>query len=243
VSRSLTTLPDKEENMADLILFHFEQSEIRFVGTADHPEWIAADVCKVLGIVNVSDALSDFEEDEAGIVSTDIRSEDGTIQSREVLTVKEAGLYRLIFKSKKPAAKRMKRWVMHEVLPSIRKTGSYSVAPQVRQLPPIRDTIEYIQAKQYLETCDDPIFKSYAMQSLYEDMGAKALPSQQAPLVLAAVKARELGYKLKTGDDAQLGKWCKKHLESQGKVQHGRYEVNTYHDDERLAETISAFFN
>lgn len=121
-------------------------------------------------------------------------------------------------------------------------TGSVSIAPQPRQLPPVRDTINYIEAKQYIDSCQDPIFKSYAMQSLYEDMGVKALPPSSETLVLAAVKARSMGFTLKQGEDAKLGKWVAKHCNPAGKTQHGRYEVNVYRDDDRLVETIGAFF-
>jgi prophage antirepressor-like protein len=118
--------------MSNIILFQFESNEIRFVGTAENPEWIAADICKVLGIANVSDALESLDSDEKGIANTD----DGSLTGSRMLTVTESGLYRLIFKSRKPAAKRMKKWVFSVVLPSIRKTGSYSITPEpIPQLP------------------------------------------------------------------------------------------------------------
>lgn len=122
-------------------------------------------------------------------------------------------------------------------------SGKVELAPQVRQLPPVRDTIEYIQASKDIAAIVDPILKSYLLQSLYEDIGAtKALPPSSDVLVVAAVKARSLGYALKPGEDAKLGKWVAKHCNPLGKTQHGRYEVNVYRDDERLVETIGAFF-
>jgi hypothetical protein len=139
----------------------------------------------------------------------------------------------------------MKKWVFSVVLPSIRKTGSYSIAPQPlpRQLPPVRDTIEYIQASKDIANIADPILKFYLLQSLYEDIGAsKALPPSDDVLVVAAVKARSLGFMLKPGEDSKLGKWVAKHCNPLGKTQHGRYEVNVYRDDDRLVETIGAFF-
>lgn len=112
-----------------------------------------------------------------------------------------------------------------------------------RQLPPIRDTIQFIEAKQYLDVCGDPIFKSLAMQSLYEDMGGvKALPqSKEEDLVLAAVLARGFGYKLEPGQDAQLGKFVRRYREPTGKVQQGKYEVNAY-PRHVIEETVHAFF-
>jgi prophage antirepressor-like protein len=105
-----------------LQVFDFENNEIRFVGTDELPEWVASDVCDVFGIKNTADALSDFDDDEKGVATIDTLGGE-----QSVLTVTEAGLYRLIFKSRKPIAKRFKRWVVHEVLPSIRKNGGYVV--------------------------------------------------------------------------------------------------------------------
>ena len=51
-----------------------------------------------------------------------------------------------------------------------------------------------------------------------------------------------MGYKLEKGQDALLGKWAKRHLESQGKIPHGRYEIHTYIDSEQTREVVKAFF-
>lgn len=66
----------------------FEGNRVRFVGDWENPEWIAQDICDILGIINVSDALSDFDDDEKGIVS--IYTPGGT---QALLTLKEPGLY------------------------------------------------------------------------------------------------------------------------------------------------------
>jgi prophage antirepressor-like protein len=93
-------------NMNNSIVFIFESNEIRFVGTADKPEWIAADVCKALGLENTSKALEGIPFTEKGITNSD----DGSLTGSQMLTVTEPGLYRLIFKSRKSAAERMKDW-------------------------------------------------------------------------------------------------------------------------------------
>lgn len=116
-----------------LQVFSFESKEVRFVGTGDKPEWIGQDVCYCLELMNVSQALDSLDEDEKGITIVDTPG-----GQQEMLTVTESGLYRLIFKSRKPAAKRFKRWVFHDVLPSIRKNGSYSLPQeQPKALPPL----------------------------------------------------------------------------------------------------------
>lgn len=101
-------------------LFNFEGYNVRFVGTWENPEWIAQDICDVLEIANVSQALEDFDDDEKGISNTYTLG-----GSQSMLTLKEAGLYKLLFRSRKPIAKRFTKWVTNEVLPSIRKKGYY----------------------------------------------------------------------------------------------------------------------
>lgn len=127
--------------MTNLTIFAFERNTVRFVGTAQKPEWVAQDVCSVLGIKNARDTLADFELDEKGVAI--VYTPGG---EQVLLTITEPGLYRLIFKSRKEIAKRFQRWVFHEVLPSIRKTGSYSLPPAEAELKQLE--LQLILAKQ-----------------------------------------------------------------------------------------------
>ena len=88
-----------------------------------NPWFVAADVCGALDIGNSSDAISRLDDNELEVATT-----EGNAGKRNVRIVNESGLYSLILTSRKEEAKRFKRWVTHEVLPSIRKTGSYSLA-------------------------------------------------------------------------------------------------------------------
>ena len=130
--------------MSKLSVFSFEHQEVRFVGTADKPEWIASDVGNILEIKNVRQLLTKFSEDEKGVCN--IYTPGG---EQSVLTVTEPGLYRLIFKSRKAIAKKFQRWIFHEVLPAIRKTGSYSLKqetpPSTPSLPSAKDRLETIK--------------------------------------------------------------------------------------------------
>lgn len=110
--------------MADssLSVFVFESKDVRIGGTPEKPEWVAEDVARILEIKNVRQNLALFDDDEKGVCS--IYTPGG---KQDLLTVTEPGLYRLIFKSRKPIAKKFQRWVFHEVLPQIRKTGGYSI--------------------------------------------------------------------------------------------------------------------
>ena len=109
--------------MANLQIFAFEGTdEIRTLLINDEPYFVGKDVAKVLGYKNTRDALYKHidDEDKDGVA---IRDAIGREQN--VTVINESGLYSLILKSKLPSAKKFKRWVTSEVLPTIRKHGAY----------------------------------------------------------------------------------------------------------------------
>ena len=134
---------------SDLTPFFFDGLNIRALTIGDEPWFVAADVCGALGLDDASKACSRLDDDERGTNS--IRTLSG---DQLMLVINESGLYSLILTSRKPEAKRFKKWVTSEVLPSIRKTGSYSVqAPAVPQslsaaLRLAADQAEQIEAQQ-----------------------------------------------------------------------------------------------
>ena len=116
--------------MSDLKLFDFNDHLVRMrVDENGNPWWIAKDVCDVLGIQNVSQALQNLDSDEIGICKTYTNKGE-----RENSIVSESGLYTLIIRSNKPEAKAFRKWVTKEVLPTIRKTGGYKITKD--DLPP-----------------------------------------------------------------------------------------------------------
>jgi anti-repressor protein len=94
--------------------------EIRTVLKDGEPLFIAADVCKALDISKYRDAVSRLDSDERESVEVDTLG--GT---QRMTAVTESGLYALVLGSRKPEAKAFKRWITHEVIPTIRKTGGY----------------------------------------------------------------------------------------------------------------------
>ena len=88
------------------------------------PWFVAKDVCGCLDLTNAAQTLSYLDDDEKGIISNDTPG-----GKQQMLVISEPGLYSLILRSRKPEAKAFKRWVTHEILPSIRKTGHYG-APE-----------------------------------------------------------------------------------------------------------------
>ena len=108
----------------DIQLFNSaEFGELRAINRDGEPWFVAKDVCDALGLGNSRQALSRLDEDEKGVISNDTL---GGVQ--EMASVNEPGLYTLVLSSRKPEARAFKRWVTHEVIPAIRRTGGYMEA-------------------------------------------------------------------------------------------------------------------
>lgn len=113
-------------------IFEFESQSVRVVADETGAPWFSANnVCAILGYSNPRKALSDHVDDE-DVTKRDTPTSGGKQRQNHI---NESGLYALILGSTKPEAKRFKRWVTTEVLPSIRKTGSYVSAIAVAALP------------------------------------------------------------------------------------------------------------
>lgn len=108
------------ENNQIQVFENTEFGKVRTVVIDNEPWFVAVDVCKALEIKNNRDALGRLDDDEKGVVSTDTLGGE-----QEVGVVNESGLYTLVLGSRKPEAKAFKRWITHDVIPTIRKTGGY----------------------------------------------------------------------------------------------------------------------
>lgn len=105
----------------ELKRFDFKGNDVRVtIGADGEPRWVASDVSKVLGIGRTHDMIRNLDDDEKG--ASTIRTLGG---DQEVTVITESGLYSAILRSRKSEAKEFKRWVTHEVLPTIRKRGGY----------------------------------------------------------------------------------------------------------------------
>lgn len=105
---------------------------LRTVMVDGEPWFVAADVCKALDLDNPTQALTRLDEDEK---SHTLISNEGNRGNPNVSIVNEPGFYTLVLGSRKPEAKAFKRWVTHEVLPALRKTGSYTMPNAEPDLP------------------------------------------------------------------------------------------------------------
>lgn len=106
----------------EISIYNFQGQDVRIVDKNGNFWFIGKDLCNAIGIASYRTAISNLDEDEKGVVSIDT---PGGKQS--VSIVSESGMYSLILDSRKPEAKKFKKWVTSEVLPEIRKTGSYSL--------------------------------------------------------------------------------------------------------------------
>ena len=139
-------------NENEVRVWNYESSEVRTVQVNGEPWFVLADVCKVLEISNSRNISSRLEPDEKGVTLVDTLG--GT---QQMTIINESGLYAVVLRSDKPQAKPFRKWVTSVVLPSIRKTGSYSVqqpnafenlSPQLQVLIQMETRQKQIEARQ-----------------------------------------------------------------------------------------------
>ena len=119
--------------MNDILVFHYKSSEVRTVELNGEPWFVLKDVCAVLGISNHKMTAQRLDADEVSL--TDITDSMG--RQQETTVINESGLYNVILRSDKPEAKPFRKWVTSEVLPSIRKTGSYTMPKLSKEMQAI----------------------------------------------------------------------------------------------------------
>lgn len=123
--------------MSDIELFTYRDTEVRTVLRDGEPWFVAADVCDILGYSHTPSAIRRLDSDEYtqvefSQVTPNVRTPDGP-PPRPLTVVNEPGLYSLILWSHKPEAKQFRRWVTHDLLPQIRRTGRYEAKPALPQ--------------------------------------------------------------------------------------------------------------
>lgn len=126
-----------------------EFGQVRTLTIEEEPWFVGKDVAVALGYENHRKALSDHVDPEDKLQGDGVTIRDPMGREQHPTVINESGLYALIFGSKLESAKRFKHWVTHEVLPAIRKTGSYSIIPKARALT----TDDYMKAAQLAATC------------------------------------------------------------------------------------------
>lgn len=130
-------------NENEIQVWNYESSEIRTVQINGEPWFVLSDVCKVLELSSPHKVAERLDGDEKG------RNQIPTLGGvQEMAVVNESGLYAVILRSDKPQAKPFRKWVTSEVLPSIRKHGSYSVQSQFADLSPQLQVLIQMETRQ-----------------------------------------------------------------------------------------------
>ena len=151
----------------------FENQEfgaVRAVEQNGEPWFVAADVCRALEHSNVTVALDRLDEDE--------RAKFNLGRQGDTWCVNEPGLYTLVLGSRKPEAKAFKRWITHEVIPSIRKAGGYTAASKELQAIFMLDN-RTVQHEQRILALEDSMVVDYGQQ--------RTLASQVNAVVIEAL--------------------------------------------------------
>ncbi|QSH40951.1 phage antirepressor [Lentisphaerota bacterium ZTH] len=116
-------------NNTELTMFNFEDASVRVINKGGEPWFVAKDVCNILEFTNPSDATKYLDDDERTLIN----NPSGQGGSKTTI-INESGLYSLIMRSRKPNAKKFRKWVTGEVLPSIRKHGAYATPVTVETM-------------------------------------------------------------------------------------------------------------
>lgn len=133
------------------VVFNFGNQSIRTIDQAGEVWFVANDVCSALDISNPRQAITRLDDDERGVISNDTPS-----GSQELNIISESGLYSLVMSSRKAEAKQFKRWVTHEVLPTIRTTGRYEAPGATPDVGSPADRL--VGNPGYYRECRDELF-------------------------------------------------------------------------------------
>ncbi len=186
---------------------HPEFGKIRTVDMAGEPWLVGKDVAEALGYQNTSKALFDHVDPEDKLQGDGVTIRDPIGREQHPVIINESGLYSLVLGSKLPGAKKFKRWVTSEVLPSIRKTGGYrmpqSIDPQLkeqiryisrvrRNLQVSRQNLEEIQPD--LEICKKYLADAKAKYGRFRDIERrmKQVVDENTAMLEGAIDALEL---------------------------------------------------
>lgn len=187
--------------MASIEIFKNESfGEVRVAGTSEEPLFCASDLCRALGYANGRDAISKHV-DEGDVAKCDTPTASGI---QPMTYVNESGLYALIFSSKQPNAKAFKKWVTSEVLPSIRKTGSYStekiLSPSELILKLAQMNVENERKMKALEE------KQTRLESEIEEIKQRTTTDLHQSTIVAYVSRNNIKLDVKL-----MGQWVEKH--------------------------------
>lgn len=142
-SASNQTQANSQDNNREMLPLLYGTEAVRIIKN-DQGEtwWVAKDVLDILELGHITNALKGLDDDELTV----LKLQSGG-QNREMKLINESGLYTLILRSNKPAAKPFRKWVTKDVLPQIRKTGGYGISGDASMLFQVFDKIDRLESK------------------------------------------------------------------------------------------------
>lgn len=168
--------------MNGLQLFNFENQNVRVLEKDGEPWFVGKDVATVLGYANPSKAVSNHVDSEDKRMEMIAHSQNGNVVTQTAL-INESGLYSLVLSSKLESAKRFKRWVTSEVLPQLRKTGTYTtnsmeLALQAaldheRKIKAIETDVDYLKNNMRIDGVQQQQIQATAKQSIIHALGGQ----------------------------------------------------------------------
>lgn len=175
--------------------FAFEEHLVRIIMREDDPWFVGVDVCRALAIKNESQKLGTLDGDErCEVCLTDPTSEKSRARNtQDVIAVSEPGLYRLIFSSRKEEAERFKRWIAHDVLPSLRKHGFYAMpSPQDLEDEPDNRMASSTERRHAIDLVREYrlLFGNERARQLWQKIGLPHIITTDGPLLEATDSAR-----------------------------------------------------
>lgn len=204
------------------LVYVFQENKVRVTTINTEPWFALVDVCAVLGIKNSRDVWNRLDDDEKAGVDFIDTSSNGVTQRRRLQAVNEPGLYDTIIRSNSEQAKPFRRWITHEVIPSIRKTGYYTA------LTP-EDTIKALaKGMEYDHFMEDVVFPAIEMQDEF---------------TFDKLLEHYCGYPVSSMDDLKHAKtiFNQTSKERKQRLSELRYNVNDYVNDDDMYRRISRF--
>ena len=231
--------------MNNLTTFQFNNIQVRTVLINGDAWFVGKDICNVLEIEDSKSSLRRLKDYEKGVHTIPT---PGGHQSMTVIS--ESGLYRLVLTSRKPQAEPFQDWVCQEVIPQIRKTGSYSVnqqpqLPEYEKAVKVADSIAHIQ-----ETLmDQPRLAQFLTDQALNTYPASAKSKLTGVSIRGVAEiAEEMGFPVSMKNRSQLGKFVKSQVgemaQEEKRLCNGTLRViNCYPDCEEVRSAIALFFD
>lgn len=155
-----------------IMTFNYEANKVRTIENNGEPWFVLRDVCKILEIKNTTDVAKRLDDDE--------RTRFNLGRQGEAILINESGLYSVILRSDKPQSKPFRKWVTGEVLPSIRKTGSYGLTQIETNTNTLKEENQKIKKAQLMHEISkdmtEPICKKVLQRHITELLTGERLP-------------------------------------------------------------------